>query len=542
MKKLITLLILFVGMVTSASADDDTWTLKGGFDTWGTGVPFTNGSASVILTQGQAFEFKVLKNADTWYGKNSTNITVSSYNVALNTSGGNIAFTAGAAGTYTFYLDTSNDTYPRISVKYPDCVWKLMGKLSDAEGDLTELATFSDGTASVSLTENSTYEFKIKINGGADFGNGGTMYYNDCSGWNFYSDNGNCKIKATDGGTYTFALNASGVDPNISVTYPTATYRKVYLYNNFTDPTWTQPRVYMLTHSYWDNDKGSGAYHQPDGVEMEQVGSTNVWEATYRYNASRYLCFLKDGQDGYGNFWGTEGIYRADYDNTSKIFVPNPSGNTETKNEGTVKYYKDGAWHAYPTYTRTVTEDNFGTICLPFNATVEGATVFTITSKVMDGETLKGINLTSTVDNKVEAGKAYIFKATGSTLTATLSGDYSDATAGYGMMGNISSTPVVLDGSEGYYVVGADNKIHEVVSGGSGVNVGQYKGYITLEGIGVAARGFDFISFEDGGTTAIETVKQELKANGEYYNLAGQRVAQPAKGLYIVNGKKVIMK
>jgi len=30
--------------------------------------------------------------------------------------------------------------------------------------------------------------------------------------------------------------------------------------------------------------------------------------------------------------------------------------------------------------------------------------------------------------------------------------------------------------------------------------------------------------------------------DGNFYNLAGQRVAQPAKGLYIVNGKKVIIK
>ena len=53
-----------------------------------------------------------------------------------------------------------------------------------------------------------------------------------------------------------------------------------------------------------------------------------------------------------------------------------------------------------------------------------------------------------------------------------------------------------------------------------------------------AARGiFDL----DSETTAIETVKAE-KANNEYYNLAGQRVANPTKGLYIVNGKKVIIK
>ena len=30
--------------------------------------------------------------------------------------------------------------------------------------------------------------------------------------------------------------------------------------------------------------------------------------------------------------------------------------------------------------------------------------------------------------------------------------------------------------------------------------------------------------------------------NEKFYNLAGQRIAQPTKGLYIVNGKKYIVK
>ena len=47
----------------------------------------------------------------------------------------------------------------------------------------------------------------------------------------------------------------------------------------------------------------------------------------------------------------------------------------------------------------------------------------------------------------------------------------------------------------------------------------------------------------DNGTTGINAVKGEgFKVNGEFYNLAGQRVAQPTKGLYIVNGRKVIIK
>jgi hypothetical protein len=53
-----------------------------------------------------------------------------------------------------------------------------------------------------------------------------------------------------------------------------------------------------------------------------------------------------------------------------------------------------------------------------------------------------------------------------------------------------------------------------------------------------AASGFSF----DSQTTAIESVEKVASENGVYYNIAGQRVAQPTKGLYIVNGKKVIIK
>ena len=50
------------------------------------------------------------------------------------------------------------------------------------------------------------------------------------------------------------------------------------------------------------------------------------------------------------------------------------------------------------------------------------------------------------------------------------------------------------------------------------------------------------INFE--GMTGINSVKgEESMVNGsETYNLQGQRVAQPTKGLYIINGKKVMMK
>ena len=43
--------------------------------------------------------------------------------------------------------------------------------------------------------------------------------------------------------------------------------------------------------------------------------------------------------------------------------------------------------------------------------------------------------------------------------------------------------------------------------------------------------------------TAIEQVAaKQMAVKNEFFNLAGQRVAQPTKGLYIVNGKKVVIK
>ena len=44
-----------------------------------------------------------------------------------------------------------------------------------------------------------------------------------------------------------------------------------------------------------------------------------------------------------------------------------------------------------------------------------------------------------------------------------------------------------------------------------------------------------------GGATGIQNVNRETITNNRYYNLHGQRLSQPQKGLNIVNGKKVIL-
>ena len=38
------------------------------------------------------------------------------------------------------------------------------------------------------------------------------------------------------------------------------------------------------------------------------------------------------------------------------------------------------------------------------------------------------------------------------------------------------------------------------------------------------------------------SVNAETTSNGDIYNLNGQKVATPMKGLYIMNGKKIVIK
>ena len=66
------------------------------------------------------------------------------------------------------------------------------------------------------------------------------------------------------------------------------------------------------------------------------------------------------------------------------------------------------------------------------------------------------------------------------------------------------------------------------------------KAYLLASDVPASAR---VLTIEIGGkTTGISKVEATVAEDAEIYNMLGQRVAQPTKGLYIVNGKKVIVK
>ncbi len=82
-------------------------------------------------------------------------------------------------------------------------------------------------------------------------------------------------------------------------------------------------------------------------------------------------------------------------------------------------------------------------------------------------------------------------------------------------------------------------------SSGSG-SVASYQAFIPYEDIGIPEddeeSGNDDENNGDDVTDGISSVSAGGNSSNVYYNVAGQRVAAPSKGLYINNGKKVVVK
>ena len=280
-----------------------------------------------------------------------------------------------------------------------------------------------------------------------------------------------------------------------------------------------------FTPSYAYEYKGNVNNHWPGSSLLENTFNDEWYDFVVQY-PFEYIIF-NNGNSGNGNQTGNIQI-----DNTSNEYWITYTVNG---NEGTTEFVeKPENWIDYQ--RQGLTEGNLGTICLPFDATIDGATAYKIVNKTTDGANLTGLYVDRV--QTLEAGKSYIFKATSNTLTATYSGSYKEASEDYGMMGNLSSTSTTVP--NGNYVING-NKIRKV-NGGT-VTIGQYRAYITLTGIGEAtnpAPGLTFIG-TDGETTSIEGLEIETNQDA-IYNLNGQRTNDLKKGLYIINGKKILVK
>ena len=142
--------------------------------------------------------------------------------------------------------------------------------------------------------------------------------------------------------------------------------------------------------------------------------------------------------------------------------------------------------------------------------------------------------LTEVASKKVPANTGVILK--GATANANVI-EKADALAGNEL--EISAGTKTSTDAKTVYALAEKGGVVGFYKVKEGVYVPAGKCYIQIAVAGAP----DFLGFEDG-TTSISTTNftNDTNKSVEYYNLAGQRVAQPTKGLYIINGRKVVIK
>ena len=111
------------------------------------------------------------------------------------------------------------------------------------------------------------------------------------------------------------------------------------------------------------------------------------------------------------------------------------------------------------------------------------------------------------------------------------------------VMHGITVNPRSVSPTEGggpVYVIAKKKGIFEKLT--HAVQFPIHKAYASLGNIPAGAKVMFSFSDDDSSTTGIMSVDAEKPADNVYYNLNGQRVTTPQRGIFIQNGRKVIVK
>lgn len=194
---------------------------------------------------------------------------------------------------------------------------------------------------------------------------------------------------------------------------------------------------------------------------------------------------------------------------------------------------------ALETRGATVGETGYATfaadVALDLSTLTEGFTAY-FASSASNGKVM----MTKAVDEKIAAGEGLFIQGTGAfTITETR-----EATAdvdNYLVGGDGVENGVVKEDGFDKYVLGEDGEsvsfflINEIPA-----TVAIDKAYLQVTSSTVLGARLNIVF--GGETTGISSMMSSENTADSYFNLSGQRVAAPQKGLYIVNGKKVIIK
>ncbi|MCR5131704.1 MAG: glycoside hydrolase [Prevotella sp.] len=201
----------------------------------------------------------------------------------------------------------------------------------------------------------------------------------------------------------------------------------------------------------------------------------------------------------------------------------------------------------YPVALNVVGDASYATLYVPFDLAIPSNTSAYYVEQVENGEAY----LTEVLDGNIPAGTAVVIKNTNALTEATFSvtsglTSVIDESANL-LKGTYTAIDLNLSDNTSYYSLGRLNgEIGFYKYTGGTITLGANKAYLdtTVPSSSSSSKGF---TLNFGDVTSIEQIEGATKntnvqGDNIFYNLSGQRVSHPTKGLYIVNGKKVVIK
>lgn len=569
--------------------------LAGSFNNWATdATQFEIGTTENVYTLTQELEagaeFKVVSE-NNWYGSNETISAENCTSIALSTDGGNM--TIATAGTYTFTLTkTQNGLFLTID-GFPEPVVKyfLAGSWDNGNGwtadGMVELNDQGDGSFINTINNfEANTEFKIvkDVNGAKTWYGGlpleeGSEYYLVNKDWctdivlknDTEVDGGYKNFKIEKAGDYTFKVTDEGKD---GLFLDVAGW--VVNYALVTDASQLEAGKDIILVG-----ENNGAFYALGEQKTNNRGAVAVTKekGIIAVNHSGSIPFITlDCIEGEaGTLWGFDTddgyLYAASSSsNHLKTLRPTQSFTSDANAQATIEIAADGqativfqgtnshndlrfnndnsnnllfsCYTSDKTYPHayiymeteldeiplevTITDAEWATYVAEDDVTFpEGVTAYVPT-------TISTTSVGLTQVSQAMKGEAVIVNGdAGNYQLAYAEEAISEKNAGNKFE---ISDGTVSDGTQ--YVLSNKNQgIVGFYKVKSGVTIPTGKPYLVIEN---AAK--DFVPFGGGEATGIETIDNEQWTIGDAYDLQGRKVQKLSKGIFIQNGRKIVVK
>ena len=551
--------------------------LAGSFNEWSTtDTKFEAGETEGVYTLTQELEagaeFKVVSEGKYY----STNETLAD-NTTLQITEGTNNMTVAQAGTYTFTLaKTPNGLFLTVTFPQPVVTYYLAGSFATTEewiDDMKELTANEDGTFSVTQEFAANTEFKIvkTVDGAESWFGGNTedtgdefyfIHKNWCTGIPLSADadkdGGYKNFKIESAGEYTFTLNVTDNGLFFDVTgWPISTegnmFVKVASNDEFEDG------AYLIVYEP-ESVAFNGGLETLDATNnsISVVINNGAIEATDATKAALFIFENGTIKSASGHYIGvtsnSNGLKQNDDattytnavsfdENGNAIIAAVFDGSTMTiryndnSDQKRFRYLKNNGENPVQLYklvedfvpTVTIGEAQWATYVAVDNVVFpEGVTAY-VPVEVNEGHTAVMIQSVSAV----QKGEPVILNGEAGTYELSIA---ETEPAEVNNLFEVSDGTAVSGGT--FYMLSYKNETVGFRKVQSGVTIPAGKPYIVIDN---AAK--EFIPFGGSEATGIESFETiGFDVNAPIYDMQGRQVQKLQKGIFIQNGKKLIVK